>query len=199
MLALKYFTRVFFLILLDYFVFECDNYCAGQVNYRDDHRCGAGFPAPDGEDAICLRACCSPWHWCGLTDDYCCSNCVDYRQVNPTESCTRTALSTLCLPPGEQSEPVGLTSAVYNKLIGKCLAESSGSEMQISTRSSNRCARACLAYNSKCNAFGFDQRFSKNFDCFLYNTTDTSWKLEDVGIIASNDGPKCSFYVKSYK
>eukprot|EP00058_Branchiostoma_floridae_P004415 XP_002589903.1 hypothetical protein BRAFLDRAFT_81970 [Branchiostoma floridae] len=64
--------------------------CAGCVDFRgkawrDDLRCGAGYPAPNGQPAKCdpdgKYPCCSPGKWCGKTTDHCdCSGCVDYRE-----------------------------------------------------------------------------------------------------------------------
>ncbi|XP_019632013.1 PREDICTED: uncharacterized protein LOC109475692 [Branchiostoma belcheri] len=74
---------------------HCD--CPGCVDYRnmrvasekmwrDDWRCGRGFPAENGKDAECdpdgIIPCCSPGNWCGYTVDHCdCPGCVDYRNM----------------------------------------------------------------------------------------------------------------------
>ncbi|XP_035678932.1 uncharacterized protein LOC118417473 [Branchiostoma floridae] len=52
--------------------------------WREDSRCGEGYPAPNGNPAECnpsgVRPCCSPHNWCGLNADHCdCEGCVDYR------------------------------------------------------------------------------------------------------------------------
>ncbi|XP_035667178.1 uncharacterized protein LOC118409908 isoform X2 [Branchiostoma floridae] len=55
--------------------------------WRDDHRCGQGYPAEDGNPAECNPAggvpCCSQHNWCGNTADHCdCPACVDYRNTD---------------------------------------------------------------------------------------------------------------------
>ncbi|XP_078607411.1 polycystin-1-like protein 2 isoform X2 [Branchiostoma floridae x Branchiostoma japonicum] len=52
--------------------------------WREDSRCGEGYPAPNGDPAECnpsgARPCCSPHNWCGLNAYHCdCEGCVDYR------------------------------------------------------------------------------------------------------------------------
>ncbi|XP_033122048.1 uncharacterized protein LOC117121062 [Anneissia japonica] len=255
MLPLQFFIRILFLILLDYSAFEFDKGCTGLANYRDDAQCGAGFPAPNGEDAICPCACCSEWNWCGVTDAHClCDKCLDHRNL----SCPTTPPPPPTLPPANYRDDAqcgagfpapngedaicpcaccsewnwcGVTDAHclcdkcldhrnlscptttppppptlppekpifavgYRNLIGKCLLDASGAVMQLYTRSGSRCARACLAFISECNSFGFDQRLSRNSDCFLYNTT--SWELVDVETNV-NEKPECLFYVTEYK
>ncbi|XP_078607085.1 uncharacterized protein LOC144879470 [Branchiostoma floridae x Branchiostoma japonicum] len=54
--------------------------------WRDDHRCGQGYPAEDGNPAECDPEggvpCCSKHNWCGNTADHCvCPDCVDYRNT----------------------------------------------------------------------------------------------------------------------
>ena len=53
--------------------------------WRDDGRCGAEFPPPNGLPAQCdpfnadEYKCCSPYGWCGKTPAHCaCDKCVDY-------------------------------------------------------------------------------------------------------------------------
>ena len=53
--------------------------------WRDDGRCGAEFPLPNGLPAQCdpfnadESKCCSPYGWCGKTPAHCaCDTCVDY-------------------------------------------------------------------------------------------------------------------------
>ncbi|XP_078577416.1 uncharacterized protein LOC144862632 [Branchiostoma floridae x Branchiostoma japonicum] len=55
--------------------------------WRDDLRCGARYPAPNGQSAICnpdgKYPCCAPSGWCGKTTAHCaCSRCVDYRKAS---------------------------------------------------------------------------------------------------------------------
>eukprot|EP00058_Branchiostoma_floridae_P024996 XP_002610486.1 hypothetical protein BRAFLDRAFT_85627 [Branchiostoma floridae] len=55
----------------------------GEQTWRDDNRCGWGYPADGAEEAECnpngVFACCSPYGWCGVTPEYCdCPGCVDY-------------------------------------------------------------------------------------------------------------------------
>ncbi|XP_035696580.1 uncharacterized protein LOC118430005 [Branchiostoma floridae] len=61
--------------------------CSGCVHYkkewRDDLRCGAGYPAPNGQPAKCNPGgrypCCAPSKWCGNTSNHCyCRGCVNY-------------------------------------------------------------------------------------------------------------------------
>ncbi|CAH1252402.1 Hypp9274 [Branchiostoma lanceolatum] len=64
--------------------------CATCVDYRkrdfrNDFRCGQGFPAGNGRPAKCNRSgpspCCSRWKWCGSSSLHCnCHGCVDYRK-----------------------------------------------------------------------------------------------------------------------
>ncbi|XP_066270583.1 uncharacterized protein [Branchiostoma lanceolatum] len=64
--------------------------CAGCVDYRkrdfrNDFRCGQGFPAGNGRPAKCNPSgpspCCSRWKWCGSSSLHCnCHGCVDYRK-----------------------------------------------------------------------------------------------------------------------
>ncbi|XP_078616566.1 uncharacterized protein LOC144884896 isoform X2 [Branchiostoma floridae x Branchiostoma japonicum] len=56
----------------------------GPKKWREDIRCGEGFPDEDGNPAECdpdsIYPCCSPFNWCGNTADHCdCTDCVDYR------------------------------------------------------------------------------------------------------------------------
>ncbi|XP_071829570.1 uncharacterized protein [Apostichopus japonicus] len=70
---------------------DCDG-CTDYRPYRQDSRCGAGFPAVYGEDAECNpdghNPCCSPWHWCGNSADHCdCDGCTDYRLYRQDNRC----------------------------------------------------------------------------------------------------------------
>ncbi|XP_035698852.1 uncharacterized protein LOC118431702 [Branchiostoma floridae] len=52
--------------------------------WREDSRCGNGFPAPGANPAQCNpksdRPCCSGGGWCGRTSTHCdCNTCKDYR------------------------------------------------------------------------------------------------------------------------
>ncbi|XP_066271606.1 uncharacterized protein [Branchiostoma lanceolatum] len=54
--------------------------------WREDARCGQGYPGKDGSPAECdpsgIYPCCSPANWCGNTADHCdCADCVDYRDT----------------------------------------------------------------------------------------------------------------------
>eukprot|EP00058_Branchiostoma_floridae_P023099 XP_002608589.1 hypothetical protein BRAFLDRAFT_98871 [Branchiostoma floridae] len=58
----------------------------GPKTWRDDRRCGQGYPAEDGNPAECdhggIHPCCSPGNWCGNTANHCdCPDCVDYRNT----------------------------------------------------------------------------------------------------------------------
>ncbi|KAI8507151.1 cytoplasmic pattern recognition receptor signaling pathway in response to virus [Branchiostoma belcheri] len=53
--------------------------------WRDDFRCGKGYPAENGKPAECdpdgKFPCCSPGNWCGNSKYHCdCSGCVDFRK-----------------------------------------------------------------------------------------------------------------------
>eukprot|EP00058_Branchiostoma_floridae_P014138 XP_002599626.1 hypothetical protein BRAFLDRAFT_77725 [Branchiostoma floridae] len=69
---------------LDYEVrFCCPDFVASQKKWRDDGRCGQGYPADDGNPAECdpdgVAPCCSNLHWCGSSTNHCdCIRCVDY-------------------------------------------------------------------------------------------------------------------------
>ncbi|XP_078614351.1 uncharacterized protein LOC144883627 [Branchiostoma floridae x Branchiostoma japonicum] len=57
----------------------------GVVRWRNDNRCGLGYPAPDGRPAECHPShgnpCCSMVMFCGDTADHCaCPNCVESRK-----------------------------------------------------------------------------------------------------------------------
>eukprot|EP00058_Branchiostoma_floridae_P028571 XP_002614062.1 hypothetical protein BRAFLDRAFT_67353 [Branchiostoma floridae] len=57
---------------------------APKKKWRDDLRCGVGYPADDGNPAECdpdgEHPCCSVRNWCGGTTDHCdCPGCIDYR------------------------------------------------------------------------------------------------------------------------
>ncbi|XP_078695922.1 uncharacterized protein LOC144924510 isoform X2 [Branchiostoma floridae x Branchiostoma belcheri] len=52
--------------------------------WREDWRCGQGYPAENGDPAEChphgVLPCCSSANWCGNTEAHCdCPGCVDYR------------------------------------------------------------------------------------------------------------------------
>ncbi|XP_066270267.1 uncharacterized protein [Branchiostoma lanceolatum] len=54
--------------------------------WREDLRCGQGYPAEDGTPAECDPSgkypCCSPANWCGNTANHCdCPDCVNYRNI----------------------------------------------------------------------------------------------------------------------
>ncbi|XP_066270446.1 uncharacterized protein [Branchiostoma lanceolatum] len=58
--------------------------------WRDDKRCGQGWPAEDGSPAECDPSgkypCCSPANWCGNTANHCdCPDCVDYSDKGKRE------------------------------------------------------------------------------------------------------------------
>ncbi|XP_078693730.1 uncharacterized protein LOC144923229 isoform X2 [Branchiostoma floridae x Branchiostoma belcheri] len=64
-------------------------WCYYKVKWRDDWRCGPGYPAENGHPAECDPngggPCCSTGNWCGNTPDHCdCQGCVDYRDINGT-------------------------------------------------------------------------------------------------------------------
>ncbi|XP_077991280.1 astacin-like metalloendopeptidase [Glandiceps talaboti] len=53
------------------------------TKWREDLRCGAGYPLPNGSPAECdpngVYPCCAPSGWCGNTIHHCqCSTCTDY-------------------------------------------------------------------------------------------------------------------------
>lgn len=53
-------------------------------NWRNDSRCGPGFPPPDGGrisvcDPFIKACCCSDWGWCGEGPHFCNSALVDLR------------------------------------------------------------------------------------------------------------------------
>ena len=57
------------------------------IKWRDDRRCGYGYPLPNGSPAECdplgWTPCCSHYEygWCGRTANHCfCQYCVDYRK-----------------------------------------------------------------------------------------------------------------------
>ncbi|CAH1276936.1 LPA, partial [Branchiostoma lanceolatum] len=57
--------------------------------WRNDFRCGQGYPAENGYPAECNPdgegPCCSTANWCGKTRNHCgCKGCADYRDVNGT-------------------------------------------------------------------------------------------------------------------
>ncbi|XP_035697815.1 uncharacterized protein LOC118430888, partial [Branchiostoma floridae] len=57
-----------------------------QKKWREDFRCGEGYPAADGNPAECdpafVSPCCSPANWCGSSPNHCdCPDCVDYRNT----------------------------------------------------------------------------------------------------------------------
>ncbi|XP_070573660.1 uncharacterized protein [Ptychodera flava] len=54
--------------------------------WRDDLRCGPGFPLPNGSPAECdpdsIYPCCSAAGWCGNTAAHCtCDSCRDFRKL----------------------------------------------------------------------------------------------------------------------
>ncbi|CAH1244449.1 PKD1 [Branchiostoma lanceolatum] len=88
------------------------------ARWRDDLRCGMGFPAPDGRPADCNplhgNPCCSMVMFCGNTEDHCdCPNCVDSRkeEVKQRHVCERGSLSIHC-PAGRQ---INIVSALYGR------------------------------------------------------------------------------------
>eukprot|EP00058_Branchiostoma_floridae_P011494 XP_002596982.1 hypothetical protein BRAFLDRAFT_76481 [Branchiostoma floridae] len=61
--------------------------CVGPKKWRDDGRCGQGYPAEDGNPSECdpygASPCCSPVNWCGNTADHCnCPTCVNYNKAD---------------------------------------------------------------------------------------------------------------------
>ncbi|XP_078616294.1 uncharacterized protein LOC144884711 [Branchiostoma floridae x Branchiostoma japonicum] len=65
--------------------FICQLHEDPKKKWRDDLRCGQGYPADDGNPAECdpdgKHPCCSPGNWCGFTTYHCnCRGCIDYRK-----------------------------------------------------------------------------------------------------------------------
>ncbi|XP_033126062.1 uncharacterized protein LOC117124046 [Anneissia japonica] len=154
-----------------------------QGNYRDDGRCGAGFPAPNGDDAICPCECCSQWKWCGLTDGHClCANCFDQRSI--------------CGPP--TTPPPGMLSA-------NCYEMDNGADYRGTvtvTVSGNTCQKwtsqaphshSRTSENYPDTGLG-DHNFCRNPDneetvwCYTTNPS-VRWELCDVGSPAENCAP----------
>ncbi|XP_078666203.1 uncharacterized protein LOC144908469 isoform X3 [Branchiostoma floridae x Branchiostoma belcheri] len=62
---------------------------AAKRKWRDDWRCGPGFPAEGADRAECdptsCFPCCSAAGWCGITDDHCdCPGCTNYQELYGT-------------------------------------------------------------------------------------------------------------------
>ncbi|XP_019637236.1 PREDICTED: uncharacterized protein LOC109479688 [Branchiostoma belcheri] len=75
--------------------------------WREDFRCGQGYPAENGHPAECDpdggRPCCSSANWCGSTADHCdCPGCVDYRTADNIA----------------EGKPAFQTSVVWGKVAG---------------------------------------------------------------------------------
>ncbi|KAJ8047574.1 Adhesion G-protein coupled receptor G4 [Holothuria leucospilota] len=73
--------------------------------WRDDLKCGGDFLAPNEEVAQCNpegnEPCCSPYNWCGITEDHCnCEGCIDFRLTRPKncENDEFTCNNGLCIP-----------------------------------------------------------------------------------------------------
>ncbi|KAI8494656.1 Proprotein convertase subtilisin/kexin type 9 [Branchiostoma belcheri] len=71
----------------DYFICEIS---LAPKRWREDLRCGHGYPAEDGRPAECdpdsMYPCCSPLNWCGNTKQHCdCQRCVDYRNTDSVD------------------------------------------------------------------------------------------------------------------
>ncbi|KAI8511582.1 hypothetical protein Bbelb_106820 [Branchiostoma belcheri] len=71
---------------------ELNLYYSISPAWRKDLRCGAGYPAANGQPAVCdplsLFPCCSPLQWCGISTAHCdCVDCVNYRKTDLNE-CT---------------------------------------------------------------------------------------------------------------
>ncbi|XP_078593936.1 uncharacterized protein LOC144871863 [Branchiostoma floridae x Branchiostoma japonicum] len=66
---------------------------APKKKWRDDLRCGQGYPADDGNPAECdpdgKRRCCSNANWCGYSLYHCdCRGCVNYgKNIKKTREC----------------------------------------------------------------------------------------------------------------
>ncbi|XP_019626698.1 PREDICTED: uncharacterized protein LOC109471781 [Branchiostoma belcheri] len=69
-----------------YYIPDEPIHAASMRKWRDDWRCGQGYPAENGHPAECdlrgERPCCSPGGWCGPDCD--CQGCVDYRIFTDT-------------------------------------------------------------------------------------------------------------------
>ncbi|CAH1275210.1 SCUBE1 [Branchiostoma lanceolatum] len=79
----------------------------GPKKWREDGRCGQGYPAEDGSPAECdpdgINPCCSQHSWCGPTAAHCdCQTCVDYRNKQSGSPCqvilARASAGPLVLP-----------------------------------------------------------------------------------------------------
>ncbi|KAI8507152.1 hypothetical protein Bbelb_155910 [Branchiostoma belcheri] len=91
--------------------------------WRDDWRCGWGFPAENGKDAECnpdgIIPCCSPGNWCGNTADHCdCPGCVDYRDMRGAGSFNRHDHNAAIYQKAYQTS----TAFKWGKAAGACLA-----------------------------------------------------------------------------
>ncbi|XP_035693304.1 uncharacterized protein LOC118427567 isoform X2 [Branchiostoma floridae] len=68
----------------DYFICQVS---LAPKKWREDGRCGQGYPAEDGRPAECDPdsgyPCCSSYNYCGNTTEHCdCLDCVDYRNTD---------------------------------------------------------------------------------------------------------------------
>lgn len=66
-------------------------------NWRNDSRCGSGFPSPDGGrlsvcDPFGRACCCSAWGWCGAGNGFCKSALLDFRNHTAAPGAVRCSL-----------------------------------------------------------------------------------------------------------
>ncbi|XP_078580869.1 uncharacterized protein LOC144864555 [Branchiostoma floridae x Branchiostoma japonicum] len=121
--------------------------------WRDDLRCGQGYPAEDGNPAECdpdrFYPCCSPGNWCGNTAAHCyCSDCVDYRNKETAYACGESGTMQLSCGEGKTllilGANYGRTSTNHDCRCStcrtNCRAASSLSVVQSACQGEQQCA-----------------------------------------------------------
>eukprot|EP00058_Branchiostoma_floridae_P006568 XP_002592056.1 hypothetical protein BRAFLDRAFT_107134 [Branchiostoma floridae] len=117
--------------------------CPPKKKWRDDLRCGQGYPADDGNPAECdpdgKRRCCSDANWCGYSLYHCdCRGCVNYgKNIKKTREC-RT-IETDSGPQKDEGSRQGGVSVPFSGTRDVLSVFSPGDRLVLKLRKAKRC------------------------------------------------------------
>ncbi|CAH1239457.1 CLEC10A [Branchiostoma lanceolatum] len=141
--------------------------------WREDGRCGRGYPAEDGYPAECdpsgIYPCCSSNNHCGITAADCdCPTCVDYR--NPLPATTSPATTPPATTPPATTPPATCPRG-YVQFLDRCFGLSTDTKNYADARSACQAAGRHLAMPKDPETNGFLVEQIKN----TYSSGSFAW------------------------